>query len=206
MKNTKTKILAKARSLFNDLGFSNVTIRMIALELQISSGNLNYHFNTREEILEALYFEMVQEFDNRIEQLGDREITFQNMKQDIYQSLKRMIQYRFIWTDLYNLLRLNKAIKKHFEGVYSKRFEGYEFLFNNLIDKGLLRDFESTSERQFLIERMIGFSNTWIYNSFIYDIAIDDNYLNHQTHNLLAMIYPYLTDVGKVHFKKLKLS
>lgn len=203
MGNTKTKILKTARLLFNDFGFGNVTIRMIALELQMSSGNLNYHFKTREDILEALYFEMVEEFDNRIGQLGDQEITLQTMAQDIHQSLKRMIDYRFFWTDLYNLLRLNKAIKEHFEGVYSKRFEGYEFLLKCLADKGLLRDFEFTAERKFFIERMIGFSNTWLYNSFIYDIEIDDAYLHHQTNNLVAMMYPYLTDLGKNHFKEM---
>jgi AcrR family transcriptional regulator len=203
MKNTKRKILATAKSLFNDLGYSNVTIRMIALELQMSSGNLNYHFKTREDILEALYFEMVEEFDNRLKQLGEQEITFESIKKDMYHSLKRMIEYRFIWTDLYNLLRLNKVIKKHFDAVYTQRFEGYEFLIKYLNNKGLLKAFEYANERQLLIERMIGFSDTWLYNSFIYEIEIDDDYINHQTNNLLAMIYPYLTDMGKDEFQKI---
>jgi len=206
MKNTKAKIIGTAKLLFNDLGYSNVTIRMIALELQISSGNLNYHFKTREDILEVIYFEMVEEFDHRIKRLGDQEMTLQTIKHDIDQSLKRMIDYRFIWTDLYNLLRLNKTIKKHFEDVYAKRFEGYEFLIQYLNDKEVLRDFEFTSERQFLIERMIGFSDTWLYNSFIYDIVIDDIYVNRQANNLLAMFYPYFTDSGRAEFKKLEPS
>jgi len=99
MKDTKRKILDTARSLFNDFGFGNVTIRMIALKLKMSSGNLNYHFKTREEILEALYFEMVADFDDRIARLGGQEITLQSMKEDISQSLQRMIDFRFIWTD-----------------------------------------------------------------------------------------------------------
>lgn len=206
MKNldTKTKILTAARLLFNDFGFSNVTIRMIAIELQMSPGNLNYHFKTREDILEALYFEMVKEFDNRVDQLSTQEISFQTIKQDIHQSMKRMVDYRFFWTDLYNLLRLNKSIKAHFETVYHRRFEGYEFLMKYLTDKGLLQNFEFSSERQFLIERMIGFSNTWLYNSRLYDIEINDDYLEHQTDHLLVMLYPYLTDLGKTHLKKVR--
>lgn len=203
MSDTKTKIRTTARLLFNDLGYSNVTIRMIALKLEMSSGNLNYHFKTREDILEALYFEMVEEFDHRIGQLGQQDISLETVQQDINHSLKRMIDYRFFWTDLYNLLRLNKAIKGHFESVYSKRYEGYEFLIKHLIDKGLLQEFEFALERQFLIERMIDFSNTWLYNSFIYDIEIDEDYLNHQTNNLLSMLYPYASDLGKTHFKEI---
>lgn len=202
MKSTKAKILATAKACFNDLGYSNVTIRMLASALEISSGHLNYHFKTREDILEALYFEMVEEFDNRIGQLGQQEITFQTIRHDIYHSLQRMLAYRFIWTDLYNLLRLNEAIKKHFESVYAKRFGGYEFLFDHLSSKGLLRDFESAAERQYLIERMIAFSNTWLYNSIIYDREIDEAYMLQQSHHLMAMLYPYLTAMGKADFKK----
>lgn len=202
--NTKTRILTASRLLFNNFGFSNVTIRMIAKELKMSSGNLNYHFKTREDILEALYFEMVKEFDSRINQLGVHEISFHTIKLDIYNSLKRMVDYRFFWTDLYNLLRLSKSMKAHFEAVYLKRFQGYEFLLKYLTDKGLLQKFEFTSERQFLIERMIGHSNTWLYNSCLYDIDINDNYLHYQTDHLLVMIYPYLTDLGKKHFQEIR--
>lgn len=202
MSKTKTRILFTARRLFNNKGFGNVTIRMIASALNMSSGNLNYHFKKREDILDALYFEMVEEFDNRIKSLGDAEITLETIKEDISQSLKRMIEYRFFWTDLYNILRLSNKIKAHFENVYEKRFEGYRFLFQYLSDKGLMNEFQFKKESLFLIERMIGFSNTWLYNSFIYEIKIDNEYIVNQTNNLLAMLYPYLTDIGKGQLKK----
>jgi AcrR family transcriptional regulator len=205
-KNTKSKIISAARQLFNERGFSNVTIRTIALEVHMSSGNLNYHFKTREEILEALYFEMVEEFDARIEQLGDQEITLETVARDMYKSLERMLDYRFFWTDLYNLLRLNSKMKTHFKSVYSKRWEGYEILFQYLTQKGILKKFEWPIEKQFLIERMIEVSNTWLYNSCIYDIDVNNDYLRQQTNNLLMMLFPYLTDLGESQFKELKLG
>lgn len=115
MKNTRDKILNAARNLFNKQAYSNVTIRMIAKELQISSGNLNYHFKKKEEILEALYFEMVAEFDARVENLNKTEFDLETVYHDIKISMERMLYYSFFWTDLYNLLRANKKIKKHFK-------------------------------------------------------------------------------------------
>jgi AcrR family transcriptional regulator len=176
---------------------------MIASELKMSSGNLNYHFKKREDILQALYFEMVETFDKRVNQLGDTEITLRTAKEDITESLKRMVDYRFFWTDLYNLLRLNKEIKEHYEDAYEKRFKGFIFLFQYLNEKGVMRDFEFKKESLLLAERIIGFSNTWLYNSFVYDIKIDDEYIERQTNNLLMMLYPYLTDLGKDQFKRL---
>ncbi len=202
MKNRKENILSVSKILFNKKGYSNVTIRMIAVELKISSGNLNYHFKKREDILEALYFEMVSEFDSRVNQLGETETSFKSIKEEVLSSMQRMVEYRFFWTDLYNLLQLNEKIKLHFEEVYQSRFNGYEFLFEILLEKGYLQSFEFEKESQFLIERMIGFSNTWIYNSCLYDEDINQNYIELQSTNLLSMLYPYLTESAKVEYKR----
>jgi len=176
---------------------------MIASELKMSSGNLNYHFKKREDILEALYFEMVEVFDDRIKHLGDSEITLETIKEDIYHSLERMIEYRFFWTDLYNLLRLSKKIKTHFENVHEHRFRGYMYLFDHLYKTGVMNRFELKKEKEFLIDRMIGFSNTWLYNSAIYEKNIDEAYIEEQTNNLMAILYPYFTENGKALYRKL---
>ncbi|QKX06172.1 TetR/AcrR family transcriptional regulator [Aquimarina sp. TRL1] len=200
MSNTKAKILSVSRDLFNEKGFSNVTIRMIALKLNMSSGNLNYHFKKREDILETLYFEMVENFDNRVKELGTREISLQTIKEDVVESLNRMFENRFFWTDLYYLVRLNEKIRNHFLNVYRKRFNGYKYLFEDLKGKGVLRNFEFEKESDFLIERMLGYSNTWLYNSFIYEVQINKDYIESISENLLGMLYPYLTDLGRSQY------
>lgn len=160
MNKTKSRILDASRQLFNKKGFSDVTIRMIAAELNISSGNLNYHYKKRKDILEALYFEVVAVFDQRIENLGKRQINLMTVKEDVISSLKRMIDYRFFWTDLYNLLRLNEKIKEHFLKVYGERKNGTRYLFEVLKSMNLMNEFKFNKERDFLIERMITYSNT----------------------------------------------
>lgn len=201
MKDTRKNILLISRTLFNEQGYSNVTIRMIALNLKISSGNLNYHFKKREDILEALYFEMVEEFDERIKHLEKREITLKTVIEDINSSLTRMLDYRFFWTDLYNLLRLNKKIKSHFELAYKNRFKGYLYLFEILKNKEVMKDFDFQVESEHLIDRMIGFSNTWLYNSFLYEKKITKKTVELQSEMLLFMLYPYLTEFGKNEFQ-----
>ena len=153
--------------------------------------------------MEALYFEMVEVFDNRVKQLGASEITLEMVKGDVTSSLTRMIEYRFFWTDLYNLLRLNERIKIHFENIYQRRYEGYKLLFELLQKKNVLKDFQFKKESRFLIERMIGYSNTWLYNSFVYDLKINEDYIESQADNLLGMLYPYLTDSGRSQYQTL---
>jgi AcrR family transcriptional regulator len=204
MNNTKEKILQQAKTLFNKAGYRNVTIRMIALEVGMSSGNLNYHYKKREDILEALYFQMVSVFDERIEKLGREELTLSKMQKDIHVSINRMVDYTFFWTDLFYILSSNTTIKKHFDTVYEQRKKGLEFVFNAFINTTILKPFEFKFERTNLIEQMVNFGNTWMYASSLYTYnELTPTYIKTQTSALMAYLYPYLTDLGKDEFRKL---
>ncbi len=204
MSKTKKKILESARSLFNKLGYSQVTIRMIAKDIGISSGNLNYHYKTRDSILEDLYFEMVTVFDARLADLGNQKFTIQSIKNDIESSMETMVRYQFFWTDLYNLLSQNKKIRDHFEDAYSKRKDGYRYLVRYLMDDGILSEPSDFARYEVLATLMIDFGNTWIYSSQLYNekrISQDD--ISYQAYRLFLMMYPYLTKKGKAEFESI---
>lgn len=205
MKKTPKKILEASRKLFNKQGFSQVTIRMIAQELGMSSGNLNYHFKKREDILEALYFEMVAVFDQRVQEAKLQSFSLKKIRKDILESMKRMTIYRFFWTDLYNLLKQSEKIREHFIQVYQERKAGYQHVFKDLEKQGLINRFLWQEEQHFLIERMIQFSNTWLYASALYEREINRSYIALQADSLLAMLYPYLTEKGKKEFEEIIL-
>lgn len=204
MADTKKKILDTSRDMFNQIGYGQVTIRMIAMELNMSSGNLNYHFRKREDILEALYFEMVAVFDARLQTLDSRSITLKVAKEDMQSSMTRMVDYKFFWTDLYNLLMLNARIKDHFENAHKERIKGYAVLFKMLQGDGWLKEPGFEKEFHFLAERMINQSNTWLYASSLeVKNEISPAYIDRMSTQLLAMLYPYLTDLGIQEFQAL---
>lgn len=55
---TKERILNTARRLFNERGYARVSMRAIAEELDISPGNLTYHFPQKADIVTALMNEL----------------------------------------------------------------------------------------------------------------------------------------------------
>ena len=200
MKSTKEKILDNSRRLFNEQSYSSVTIRMIAKTLKMSSGNLNYHFKKREEILEALYFEMTKEFDYRLSSFSEMEVSINQIKIEIKLTMKRMIDYQFFWTDLYNILNLNDNIKTHFHKIYDSRFESYIFLFTQLKKNKLMKVSILDWECQNLAEQMILYSNTWLYSTVLYGGKINESVIEKKANTLLSILYPYLTVKGKKEF------
>lgn len=201
MMKKKELILKAARELFNQNGFSNVTIRMIALKLNMSSGNLNYHFKKREAIFEALYFEMVLEFDTRVEALPVTEFSIKQIKDDISKSMERMIDYSFFWTDLYNLMSISEKVNLHFQKVYKTRIDGCLLLFEKLKEKDMMLNSSFETEYNLLAERMINHGNTWLYSNHIYTNDLSKRNIGYHRNILLSMLFPYLTLEGKKAFE-----
>lgn len=194
--NTKTKIIDQARIQFNQYGFGQVTLRMIANELSMSCGNLNYHFKKREDILELLYFEMVKVFDKRVENLEQSELSMEHLYKEVSVSMERMYQYRFFWTDIYNILRLNTLVKEHFQTVYQERLKGCLFLFQAFQSQGLLPKETYKGEYQKIAEQLIHFGNTWWYGTVLYDHDLSQNIAT-GVERYLMILYPYLTESGQ---------
>ncbi len=203
MSSKKDLILDTSRQLFNEKGFYQVTIRMIANQLKMSSGNLNYHFKKREAIFESLYFEMVTEFDKRITELPQTEISMRQIHQDMLSSMQKMVHYTFFWTDLYQLLQISPKVNAHFQEVYLQRINGCLFLFKQMKSFNLLNGFASEKEAQYLAERMVQYGNTWLYSSKLYVSEIKNEEIAHYANTLLSFLLPYFTSKGKQEFEKL---
>ncbi|MEQ1783280.1 MAG: helix-turn-helix domain-containing protein, partial [Hyphomonadaceae bacterium] len=57
---TKSRILDTALALFNERGVANVTTNHIAEALNMSPGNLYYHFRNKAEIVRELFARIMQ--------------------------------------------------------------------------------------------------------------------------------------------------
>ena len=113
MKKTKEIILDTSLELFNSLGLSKVTLRTISKEMGISQGNLNYHFKKREDIIETLYFQLVQNIDNSMSRIQEPKNPFQLLVSISQTIMFNFYEYRFFLLDFVQIMRENNKIRNY---------------------------------------------------------------------------------------------
>ena len=199
---TKERILLKALDLFNDQGIREVTLRQIASSLEMSQGNLNYHFRTKAEIVSQLYFQLVDHMDHEMNKITREKPILQFLNESTLVSMNILYQYRFITRDLYHVLGDDETLKTHYLQLQEMRKHQFLMLFQNLIKEGLMRDEELEGELERLHERMNILGDNWI-NAADFFRKNSESKIAHYHALLFEVIYPYLTKKGKKQYLEL---
>lgn len=135
---TREKLIEAAVKKFNSRGINEVTIRDIANEVGISSGNFAYHFKNKEALIEAFYKSMYDEVSIDTN-LKDHE-SFERFNEILEDITIFMTKYHFFYTDIIEIFRLCPAIKKDYAKKYTSRKEIYTGILKHFEAKGLLKD------------------------------------------------------------------
>ncbi|WP_396600979.1 TetR/AcrR family transcriptional regulator [Algibacter sp. R77976] len=195
MNETKHKILIKSLKLFNTTGISNVSLRNIADEVGISVGNLQYHFKKREDIIEALYFQLVGKIDNVvIISTDDLLKSFLNISIEIY---KILYEYNFFLLDFVAITRRNQKIKSHYSELSKRREIDTLKVIDVLIKNGLFREELLKNEYRCLFKRIEVISNFWFSSILIQSDVLSKDSIQEYSTLISQSIYPYLTDEAK---------
>lgn len=202
MKKTKERILSTALSLFNERGIASVTLRTIAQEMGISQGNLNYHFKKRDDILEALYLQLVAKMDAGIATMQATEINLQLFFDLSKIMMTQFYEYRFFMLDFVQIMRNNQVINQHYTQLTQLREIQFLGLFQLWVEANFMRPETFENEYKNLYVRMNILGDFWLSTAFI------QQDLSKETIDKYAMIifeniYPYLTTKGQKAFKDL---
>lgn len=197
MNKTKRKILDAALILLNEQGMSQVSQRTISDQLKISPGNLTYHYKKKTEIIEALYFELVEKMNhafNTFKELSSNLNLLIKSSEDLFDIL---YQYRFFFIDIVQILRTYETIAAHYQQLQEVRKEQFKGMIVQLLEQKIIREEELPNEYEQLYNRVqINFD---FYLSYIgvNKLKIESKYLEEQKLSFIYTVYPYLTEFGK---------
>lgn len=100
---TRERILQTALQLFNEQGEPNVSTLEIANELEISPGNLYYHFHGKEPLVLELFERFQGEMSPLLDPPADAQLDVEDYWLFLHLIVERLAQYRFLFQDLSNL-------------------------------------------------------------------------------------------------------
>lgn len=186
----------KARELFNNQGIDNVSLRDIAGALDISPGNLSYHFPTRENLIESLYFELVDKMDKKFEALTLSAYSFKILIEISRITFQIMYEYKFLMLDFVSLMRNNPKIKDHYREVYSIRKVQFRQIFNEMIKEGYLKPEQYPGQLDKIITLHFIIGDSWVASAeILYDGPEEEKTMYYQE-VIQQLTLPYLTEKG----------
>jgi AcrR family transcriptional regulator len=133
----KKLILDASRKLFNQDGLSNVTIRQIAMGLNMSSGNLNYHFKTRGDVLCGVFDDLMVIEEKFIQLYITTNLDEVRLIKLMKAHAKAMFDYRFFWLDFVQVGRENIKVQKRVDELMQNRIDVLDFEWANYLNQFL---------------------------------------------------------------------
>ncbi|GAA3589426.1 TetR/AcrR family transcriptional regulator [Flavivirga amylovorans] len=196
---TKGKIKNKARELFNQKGFKNVTLREVAKSLEKSYGNITYHFKTKNTLVFELYEDMVAE-TNEIMLSFDFQNLFLGILIAPRKTFEISMKYVFFYVDYVEIRRSYKDIYLKAENDNAYRKEGYMKLLKLLQAQKILREELTQDDLNYLMD-LSGAMRTFFFLNLhpenFDDKALKETYVKYINH----LIFPYLTKKGIEEYK-----
>lgn len=197
MKKTDRLILDTALNLFNTHGLAMVTLRSIALEMGISQGNLNYHFKKREDIIEALYFQLVKNIDARISSAEIKANALETLFDISRTIMTNFYEYRFFLLDFVQIIRENTTIREHYSFLTAQRETQFMQIFQVLVENGTLRCEALPNEYVNVYKRFKILGDFWISSALTEKKPLTTNSIGFYSEIIQQAIYPYLTADGQ---------
>lgn len=204
---TRERILDLSLRLFNDFGEPNVNTTLIAEEMNISPGNLYYHFKNKDDIINCVFQQFEREIDQLLSVPADRSPNVEDAWLFLHVLFELIWKYRFFYRDLNNLLANNRTLELKFKQLLTQKVKVARLLCDGLARAGDLK--ANAREIEALATNMVVIATYWLSYSYVLDPRrfnepeVVGAALQRGCYQVMALTAPYLTGASRELFEKL---
>lgn len=195
-KNIKLEIIQAARNLFNERSYNEVSTQDIANVMGISKGNLNYHFKRKEDIIEAVVEEMHSHYVK-----PEPPATLEELNEHFLRVQKVAKENAFYFWHYTQLAQTSEKIRSIQSKVIKNNYVLFSEAFKRLNENGSFRDEQYPGQYKQLIQSLMLICTHWTpHSKLVEGLETKGDFLD----CVWAVIYPLLTETGKIQLKVLK--
>ncbi|TMH63861.1 MAG: TetR/AcrR family transcriptional regulator [Betaproteobacteria bacterium] len=189
---TRERILETALVLFNGVGEPNVTTADIADEMEISPGNLYYHFHNKDDIIAELFAGFERRLDGLLTFPEGRDAGVEDLWFLLHLLFEAMWDHRFLFRDLDEILSRNRKLASRFARIMGRGSRTMIELCRSLIATGAMA--ASEQEIDALADNVALVATYWISYQKIStgERAAQAFSLDRAAYQVLSLIAPFL--------------
>jgi AcrR family transcriptional regulator len=200
---TRERILENSLRLFNEFGEPNVTTTVIADELNMSPGNLYYHFHNKDEIVNALFADFERGIEETLTAPTRRTADIEDIWLFLHLLFESIWRFRFLYRDLPDLLTRNRLLEVHVGRILEHKVRTATRLCEGLVEAGEM--VASAAEIHALANNMAALSTCWL--SFEYSRnprqRMEGEALSRGVYQVMAMVAPFLVGDARLLLERL---
>jgi AcrR family transcriptional regulator len=198
---TRQRILDGSLAMFNMQGEPNVTTNHIADELEISPGNLYYHFRTKDDIIEHLFSRYEARMDDALAAPDGRLPGLEDIWLQLHLVFECIWDYRFLYRDLVEILSRNRRLRIRFARILKRADDRARLVIRGMSQAGVIR--ASAAELDAAATNILVLSTFWLNYAAIRGdknehVAIRDGIVQ-----VMMLLAPFLRDAERLHLNNL---
>jgi len=204
---TRERILDLSLRLFNDFGEPNVNTTLIAEEMNISPGNLYYHFKNKDDIINCIFQQFEREIDKLLTLPAERSPNVEDAWLFLHVLFELIWKYRFFYRDLNNLLINNRTLELRFKELLADKVKMARWLTEGLAAQDLLR--ATKAELAALATNMVVVATYWLSYEYVRnprhfsEPEVVGAALARGCYQVMSLTAPYLVGDARALFEKL---
>ncbi len=200
---TKEKILRTALALLNNEGEINITSVDIAAVMEISPGNLYYHYKGKDVIIAELFADFESELRQVLAAPVGKPMALEDNWIYLYIIFEEINDFRFFFLNLTSLLERIPALKPKFTRLLSLMQKTFERLLSGLESSGQLNF--RVDEKSILSERLTAHFTYWLAYANLRGLRGSPKTIIHEgVYAALTQITPHWGDQSEPYAALLK--
>lgn len=198
---TKDAIKQAARTLFNQRGLGEVTLRDVAQALGRSYGNVTYHYPNKEPLIESLYVDMTAALSEISAGFIQTQDPLEAILKAPQQTFAISMDYIFLFRDYLEVIRSHPTIAATIRHSNESRMVRLRAVFLHLRSQGLLRPELEDEDIDYLME-LSGAMRTFFFLQLSADDQQKPGLEARYVRYVNRLLYPYLSEAGQAIYQR----
>ncbi|MFY2509834.1 TetR/AcrR family transcriptional regulator [Vibrio pectenicida] len=193
---TRDKIVLAALHLFNEHGERNITTNHIAAHIDISPGNLYYHFRNKQEIVREIFSLYSSELLERFSPIYGQQESLVLLKHYLDSTFNLMWKYRFFYANLPEILQRDEELHDDYIQIQEKLQTNLVNIMRSFVELELLAVEEN--EMKSLVTTLHLIASSWLgYRSAMSQkTQITEQIIHQGMLQMIAVVKPKATLQG----------